>query len=95
MVNWPKNCNNLIKQSKALILAFSYGSTISCSLEETSCNSSNTKIYQEQKNPRAQVATAYLRNAQALHKCVTKAQNKHLNQIRHADNEAEKSKLIF
>ncbi|MDP5032343.1 MAG: methyl-accepting chemotaxis protein [Paraglaciecola sp.] len=90
-----KNCNNLINSLKALISGISSrAAQLAAASEETSMvTAQTTASIQEQKSQVAQVATA-TSEMHSTSQVVLQSAEHTLNQIRHADNEAEKVKLI-
>lgn len=90
-----KNCNNLINSLKALISGISSrAAQLAAASEETSMvTAQTTRSIQEQKTQVAQVATA-TSEMHSTSQVVLQSAEHTLNQIRHADNEAEKVKLI-
>lgn len=90
-----KNCNNLINSLKALISGISSrAAQLAAASEETSMvTAQTTASIQEQKSQVAQVATA-TSEMHSTSQVVLQSAEHTLNQIRHADNEAEKVKII-
>lgn len=90
-----KNCNNLIDSLKTLITAISSrAAQLAAAAEETSAvTAQTTKSIQDQKSQVAQVAAATT-EMHSTSQLVTKSAEDTLNQIKHADNEAEKVKII-
>jgi methyl-accepting chemotaxis protein len=90
-----KNCNDLINSLKALISGISSrAAQLAAASEETSMVTAQTTLsIQEQKSQVAQVATA-TSEMHSTSQVVLQSAEHTLNQIRHADNEAEKVKLI-
>ncbi|KXI28585.1 methyl-accepting chemotaxis protein [Paraglaciecola hydrolytica] len=90
-----KNCNNLINSLKALISGISSrAAQLAAAAEQTSTvTAQTTKSIQEQKSQVAQVAAA-TNEMHSTSQVVTQSAEHTLSQIRHADNEAEKVKLI-
>ena len=90
-----KNCNDLINSLKALISGISSrAAQLAAAAEETSTvTAQTTKSIQEQKSQVAQVAAATT-EMHSTSQVVTQSAEHTLSQIRHADNEAEKVKLI-
>jgi methyl-accepting chemotaxis protein len=90
-----KNCNNLIDSLKNLISGISSrAEQLASAAEETSAvTAQTTHLIQDQKSQVAQVAaaTAEMHSTSQL---VTKSAEDTLNQIKHADSEAEKVKII-
>jgi methyl-accepting chemotaxis protein len=90
-----KNCNNLIDSLKTLISGISSrAAQLAAAAEETSAvTAQTTKSIQNQKSQVAQVAAATT-EMHSTSQLVTKSAEDTLNQIKHADNEAEKVKVI-
>ena len=90
-----KNCNNLINSLKALISGISSRATqLAAAAEQTSTVTAQTTLsIQEQKSQVAQVAAATT-EMHSTSQVVTQNAEHTLSQIRHADNEAEKVKVI-
>ena len=90
-----KNCNNLIDSLKTLISGISSrAAQLAAAAEETSAvTAQTTKSIQNQKSQVAQVAAATT-EMHSTSQLVTKSAEDTLNQIKHADNEAEKVKII-
>lgn len=90
-----KNCNNLINSLKALISGISSrAAQLAAAAEQTSTvTAQTTKSIQEQKHQVAQVAAATT-EMHSTSQVVTQSAEHTLSQIRHADNEAEKVKII-
>jgi methyl-accepting chemotaxis protein len=90
-----KNCNNLINSLKGLISGISSrAAQLAAAAEETSTVTAQTTVsIQEQKSQVAQVAAATT-EMHSTSQMVTQSAEHTLNQIRHADSEAEKVKLI-
>jgi methyl-accepting chemotaxis protein len=90
-----KNCNDLINSLKALISGISSrAAQLAAAAEQTSTvTAQTTKSIQEQKSQVAQVAAATT-EMHSTSQVVTQSAEHTLSQIRHADNEAEKVKLI-
>jgi methyl-accepting chemotaxis protein len=90
-----KNCNNLIDSLKTLISGISSrAAQLAAAAEETSTvTAQTTQSIQEQKSQVAQVAAATT-EMHSTSKLVTKSAEDTLNQIKHADTEAEKVKVI-
>ncbi|WP_340678476.1 methyl-accepting chemotaxis protein [Paraglaciecola sp.] len=90
-----KNCNELINSLKALISGISSrAAQLAAAAEQTSTvTAQTTKSIQEQKSQVAQVAAATT-EMHSTSQVVTQSAEHTLSQIRHADNEAEKVKLI-
>ena len=90
-----KNCNNLIDSLKTLISGISSrAAQLAAAAEETSTvTAQTTKSIQEQKSQVAQVAAATT-EMHSTSQLVTKSAEDTLNQIKHADTEAEKVKVI-
>ncbi|MFT4993098.1 MAG: methyl-accepting chemotaxis protein [Paraglaciecola sp.] len=90
-----KNCNNLINSLKVLISGISSRATqLAAASEETSTVTAHTtESIQEQKSQVAQVAAATT-EMHSTSQVVTQSAEDTLNEIRHADEEAEKVKLI-
>ena len=90
-----KNCNNLINSLKALISGISSRATqLAAAAEQTSTVTAQTTLsIQEQKSQVAQVAAATT-EMHSTSQVVTQNAEHTLSQIRHADNEAEKVKII-
>jgi methyl-accepting chemotaxis protein len=90
-----KNCNNLINSLKGLISGIiSRAAQLAAAAEETSTVTAQTTVsIQEQKSQVAQVAAATT-EMHSTSQMVTQSAEHTLNQIRHADSEAEKVKLI-
>jgi len=90
-----KNCNNLIDSLKALISGISSrAAQLAAASEQTSTVTAHTtESIHEQKSQVAQVA-ASTTEMHSTSQIVTKSAEDTLNQIRHADEEAEKVKLI-
>ncbi|GAB3019001.1 methyl-accepting chemotaxis protein [Bowmanella dokdonensis] len=89
------NCNNLIESLKALISGItSRAAQLAAASEQTSAvTAQTTKSIQEQKSQIAQVATATT-EMNSTSQLVSQSAEDTLNQIRHADSEAEKVKAI-
>jgi len=90
-----KNCNNLIDSLKTLITGISSrAAQLAAAAEQTSAVTAQTTMsIQEQKSQVAQVAAATT-EMHSTSQLVTKSAEDTLNQIKHADNEAEKVKVI-
>jgi methyl-accepting chemotaxis protein len=90
-----KNCNNLIDSLKTLISGISSrAAQLAAAAEQTSAvTAQTTKSIQNQKSQVAQVAAATT-EMHSTSQLVTKSAEDTLNQIKHADNEAEKVKVI-
>jgi methyl-accepting chemotaxis protein len=90
-----KNCNNLIDSLKTLISGISTrAAQLAAAAEETSTvTAQTTSSIQEQKSQVAQVAAATT-EMHSTSQLVTKSAEDTLNQIKHADSEAEKVKII-
>ena len=90
-----KNCNNLIDSLKALITGISSRSAqLAAAAEQTSAvTAQTTQSIQNQKSQVAQVAAATT-EMHSTSQLVTKSAEDTLNQIKHADSEAEKVKVI-
>ena len=90
-----KNCNDLINSLKSLISGISSrAAQLAAAAEEPSTvTAQTTKSIQEQKSQVAQVAAATT-EMHSTSQVVTQSAEHTLSQIRHADNEAEKVKLI-
>lgn len=90
-----KNCNNLIDSLKTLITGISSrAAQLAAAAEETSAvTAQTTQSIQDQKSQVAQVAAATT-EMHSTSQLVTKSAEDTLNQIKHADNEAEKVKVI-
>jgi len=90
-----KNCNNLIDSLKTLISGISSrAAQLAAAAEETSTvTAQTTRSIQNQKSQVAQVAAATT-EMHSTSQLVTKSAEDTLNQIKHADNEAEKVKVI-
>jgi methyl-accepting chemotaxis protein len=90
-----KNCNKLIDSLKTLISGISSrAAQLAAAAEETSAVTAHTtQSIQDQKSQVAQVAAATT-EMHATSQLVTKSAEDTLNQIKHADNEAEKVKII-
>jgi methyl-accepting chemotaxis protein len=90
-----KNCNNLIDSLKTLISGISSrAAQLAAAAEETSAVTAHTtQSIQDQKSQVAQVAAATT-EMHSTSQLVTKSAEDTLNQIKHADNEAEKVKVI-
>jgi methyl-accepting chemotaxis protein len=90
-----KNCNNLIDSLKTLISGISSrAAQLAAAAEETSAvTAQTTQSIREQKSQVAQVAAATT-EMHSTSQLVTKSAEDTLNQIKHADNEAEKVKGI-
>lgn len=90
-----KNCNNLINSLKTLISGISSrAAQLAAAAEQTSTvTAQTTKSIQDQKSQVAQVAAATT-EMHSTSQLVTKSAEDTLNQIKHADNEAEKVKVI-
>jgi methyl-accepting chemotaxis protein len=89
------NCNNLIDSLKALISGISTrAAQLAAASEETSTVTAHTtESIQEQKSQVAQVAAATT-EMHSTSQVVTQSAEDTLSQIRHADEEAEKVKII-
>ncbi|MFT5838868.1 MAG: methyl-accepting chemotaxis protein [Flavobacteriales bacterium] len=90
-----KNCNNLIDSLKTLISGISSrASQLAAAAEQTSAvTAQTTQSIQNQKSQVAQVAAATT-EMHSTSQLVTKSAEDTLNQIKHADSEAEKVKVI-
>ena len=90
-----KNCNNLIDSLKALITGISSrAAQLAAAAEQTSAvTAQTTQSIQNQKSQVAQVAAATT-EMHSTSQLVTKSAEDTLNQIKHADSEAEKVKVI-
>jgi methyl-accepting chemotaxis protein len=90
-----KNCNNLIDSLKTLISGISSrAAQLAAAAEQTSTvTAQTTRSIQEQKSQVAQVAAATT-EMHSTSQLVTKSAEDTLNQIKHADSEAEKVKVI-
>ncbi|MGK0268988.1 MAG: methyl-accepting chemotaxis protein [Paraglaciecola sp.] len=90
-----KNCNNLIDSLKVLITGISSRSAqLAAAAEQTSAvTAQTTQSIQNQKSQVAQVAAATT-EMHSTSQLVTKSAEDTLNQIKHADSEAEKVKVI-
>jgi methyl-accepting chemotaxis protein len=90
-----KNCNNLIDSLKTLISGISSRAVqLAAAAEQTSAvTAQTTQSIQEQKSQVAQVAAATT-EMHSTSQLVTKSAEDTLNQIKHADSEAEKVKVI-
>ena len=90
-----KNCNNLIDSLKTLITGISSrAAQLAAAAEQTSAvTAQTTSSIQEQKSQVAQVAAATT-EMHSTSQLVTKSAEDTLNQIKHADAEAEKVKVI-
>jgi methyl-accepting chemotaxis protein len=90
-----KNCNNLIDSLKTLISGISSrAAQLAAAAEQTSAvTAQTTQSIQDQKSQVAQVAAATT-EMHSTSQLVTKSAEDTLNQIKHADNEAEKVKVI-
>ena len=90
-----KNCNNLIDSLKTLITGISSrAAQLAAAAEETSAvTAQTTQSIQEQKSQVAQAAAATT-EMHSTSQLVTKSAEDTLNQIKHADAEAEKVKVI-
>jgi methyl-accepting chemotaxis protein len=90
-----KNCNNLIDSLKTLISGISSrAAQLAAAAEQTSTvTAQTTQSIQNQKSEVAQVAAATT-EMHSTSQLVTKSAEDTLNQIKHADNEAEKVKVI-
>ena len=90
-----KNCNNLIDSLKTLISGISSrAAQLAAAAEETSTvTAQTTHSIQDQKSQVAQVAAATT-EMHSTSQLVTQNAENTLNQIKHADNEAEKVKVI-
>lgn len=90
-----KNCNNLIDSLKTLITGISSrAAQLAAAAEQTSAvTAQTTQSIQEQKSQVAQVAAATT-EMHSTSQLVTKSAEDTLNQIKHADAEAEKVKVI-
>jgi methyl-accepting chemotaxis protein len=90
-----KNCNNLIDSLKTLISGISSrAAQLAAAAEQTSAvTAQTTRSIQDQKSQVAQVAAATT-EMHSTSQLVTKSAEDTLNQIKHADNEAEKVKVI-
>jgi methyl-accepting chemotaxis protein len=90
-----KSCNNLIESLKILISGISSrAAQLAAAAEETSAvTAQTTKSIQNQKSQVAQVAAATT-EMHSTSQLVTKSAEDTLSQIKHADNEAEKVKVI-
>jgi methyl-accepting chemotaxis protein len=90
-----KNCNNLIDSLKTLISGISSrAAQLAAAAEQTSAvTAQTTQSIQNQKSQVAQVAAATT-EMHSTSQLVTKSAEDTLNQIKHADNEAEKVKVI-
>ncbi|AGH43085.1 methyl-accepting chemotaxis protein [Paraglaciecola psychrophila] len=90
-----KNCNNLIDSLKTLITGISSrAAQLAAAAEQTSTvTAQTTRSIQEQKSQVAQVAAATT-EMHSTSQLVTKSAEDTLNQIKHADSEAEKVKVI-
>ncbi|MBC3765390.1 methyl-accepting chemotaxis protein [Neptunicella marina] len=90
-----KNCNNLIDSLKELIIGIgSRAGQLAAASEETSAvTTETTSSIQEQKSQIAQVATATT-EMNSTSELVTRNAEDTLNQIKNADNEAERVKKI-
>jgi methyl-accepting chemotaxis protein len=90
-----KNCNNLIDSLKVLISGISTrAAQLAAASEQTSTVTANTtESIHEQKSQVAQVAAATT-ELHSTSQVVTQSAEDTLNQIRHADERAEKVKLI-
>jgi methyl-accepting chemotaxis protein len=91
-----KNCNNLIDSLKTLISGISSrAAQLAAAAEQTSTvTAQTTQSIQNQKSEVAQVAAATT-EMHSTSQLVTKSAEDTLNQIKHADNEAEKVKVIW
>jgi methyl-accepting chemotaxis protein len=90
-----KNCNNLIDSLKALITGISSrAAQLAAAAEQTSAvTAQTTHSIQNQKSQVAQVAAATT-EMHSTSQVVTKSAEDTLSQIKHADSEAEKVKVI-
>jgi methyl-accepting chemotaxis protein len=90
-----KNCNKLIDSLKTLISGISSrAAQLAAAAEQTSTvTAQTTRSIQEQKSQVAQVAAATT-EMHSTSQLVTKSAEDTLNQIKHADSEAEKVKVI-
>lgn len=90
-----RNCNNLIDSLKGLITGISSRATqLAATAEQSSTvTSQTTTSIQEQKSQIGQVATATT-EMHSTSQTVTSSAEATLNQIRHADSEAEKVKAF-
>jgi len=90
-----KNCNKLIDSLKTLISGISSrAAQLAAAAEQTSAvTAQTTQSIQDQKSQVAQVAAATT-EMHSTSQLVTKSAEDTLNQIKHADNEAEKVKVI-
>lgn len=90
-----KNCNKLIESLKTLITGISSrAAQLAAAAEQTSAvTAQTTQSIQDQKSQVAQVAAATT-EMHSTSQLVTKSAEDTLNQIKHADNEAEKVKVI-
>ncbi|MEP1444829.1 MAG: methyl-accepting chemotaxis protein [Paraglaciecola sp.] len=90
-----KNCNNLIDSLKTLISGISSrAAQLAAAAEQTSTvTAQTTQSIQNQKSQVAQVAAATT-EMHSTSQLVTKSAEDTLNQIKHADTEAEKVKAI-
>jgi methyl-accepting chemotaxis protein len=90
-----KNCNNLIDSLKTLISGISSrAAQLAAAAEETSAVTAQTTLsIQDQKSQVGQVAAATT-EMHSTSQLVTKSAEDTLNQIKHADSEAEKVKVI-
>ncbi|MGK0305265.1 MAG: methyl-accepting chemotaxis protein [Gammaproteobacteria bacterium] len=90
-----KNCNNLIDSLKTLITGISSrAAQLAAAAEQTSTvTAQTTRSIREQKSQVAQVAAATT-EMHSTSQLVTKSAEDTLNQIKHADSEAEKVKVI-
>jgi methyl-accepting chemotaxis protein len=90
-----KNCNNLIDSLKALITGISSrAAQLAAAAEQTSAvTAQTTQSIQNQKSQVAQVAAA-TNEMHSTSQVVTKSAEDTLSQIKHADSEAEKVKVI-
>ncbi|PKG98702.1 methyl-accepting chemotaxis protein [Paraglaciecola sp. MB-3u-78] len=90
-----KNCNNLIDSLKTLISGISSrAAQLAAAAEQTSTvTAQTTRSIQNQKSQVAQVAAATT-EMHSTSQLVTKSAEDTLNQIKHADSEAEKVKII-
>ena len=90
-----KNCNKLIDSLKTLISGISSrAAQLAAAAEQTSAvTAQTTQSIQDQKSQVAQVAAATT-EMHSTSQLVTKSAEDTLNQIKHADSEAEKVKVI-
>ncbi|WP_299084533.1 methyl-accepting chemotaxis protein [uncultured Paraglaciecola sp.] len=90
-----KNCNNVIDSLKSLISGISSrAAQLAAAAEQTSAvTAQTTQSIQDQKSQVAQVATATT-EMHSTSQIVTQSAEDTLNQIKHADTEAEKVKAI-